>query len=732
VKSDLGALRQAEQEVVELDRVRVELRSLGRSTLGLGTDRQVRNVLAALRAAGAPALVLGLLAGASAFPAYAVVFHLAELRDTLAVGQGRMGVVILAAPLVTALASFVVASRFGRSRSRASVVAGAVLVVGLVLAGFATSIKVLLLALLVCGLAAAAAPALHVARVADDRPTGDRVAGFTLYRAAEAAGPVVAMLVVALLEGAEDLTWRATFVVLALLALATAGLAGRAAIATPGRWDTDQVVEAIVAATGGEVADEPIEPLGAFESARRVTGIATARRVLTVNAILGLLSLPVTTYLLLLLEERFGLSVGQRAAAYAGCGLLGIGCVLYVLPRAEARWQQRPSALLSAAAVAAGVGLLALLLVGVLSVLPLVLLGLVVANACLLSVRPALDVVLMTVTPPALRPVAGALAGSCFWAPAALGGLFLLAGMDKSFGPGGALVAAAITGAQLIPLLRVLGRGLDADLDRMVDQVVESTELRQAFARGAHLPMLACRGIDFSYGQLQVLFGVDFTVDDGEMVALLGTNGAGKSTLLRVISGLGLPSRGSVRLRGVDVSYVDTERRMRMGISQIPGGKGVYPPMTVLENLRVIGYSCGRDKKSIERGIEETFATFPRLDERKRQLASTLSGGEQQMLSLARALIVRPQLLLIDELSLGLAPKIVGELLESVRRINAAGTAVVLVEQSVNVALSLVDHAYFMEKGEVRFDGPAKQLLDRPDLLRSVFLEGAAGQGRAS
>jgi ABC-type branched-subunit amino acid transport system ATPase component len=237
--------------------------------------------------------------------------------------------------------------------------------------------------------------------------------------------------------------------------------------------------------------------------------------------------------------------------------------------------------------------------------------------------------------------------------------------------------------------------------------------------------MLSCRRVDFSYGQLQVLFGVDFTVDDGEMVALLGVNGAGKSTLLKVISGLGLPTRGSVRLHGRDITFLDAERRVPLGITQVPGGRAVFGSMDVVENLRTFGYTLGRDTAAVDRAIDTSFAAFPRLGERRNQKAASLSGGEQQMLGLSKALVMKPRLLVIDELSLGLAPIIVGQLLEMVRRINATGTAVVLVEQSVNIALNLVEHAYFMEKGEMRFDGPAQLLLERDDLLRAVFLEGA-------
>ncbi|MGN6474946.1 MAG: ABC transporter ATP-binding protein, partial [Mycobacteriales bacterium] len=238
-------------------------------------------------------------------------------------------------------------------------------------------------------------------------------------------------------------------------------------------------------------------------------------------------------------------------------------------------------------------------------------------------------------------------------------------------------------------------------------------------------------GIDFSYGKLQVLYDVDFSVDDGEMVALLGVNGAGKSTLLKVISGIGLPTGGSVRYRGQDITYLDAERRLRLGITQIPGGRAVFGPMTVVENMRTFGFAAGRDSKALDQAIERSFAAFPRLYERRTSLASTLSGGEQQMLGLSKALILRPRLLLIDELSLGLAPVIVGQLLDMVREINADGTAVVLVEQSVNIALNLAEHAFFMEKGEMRFDGRSADLLARDDLLRAVFLQGAAaGAGR--
>src|SRR5213076_1196825 len=173
----------------------------------------------------------------------------------------------------------------------------------------------------------------------------------------------------------------------------------------------------------------------------------------------------------------------------------------------------------------------------------------------------------------------------------------------------------AVPGLLAALVLRDAARSVNDDLDQLVDSLIEAEEVAELKAKGAHLPMLACRHVDFSYGPLQVLFDVDFTVDDGEMVALLGTNGAGKSTLLKVISGIGLPSSGSVRFRGQDITYLDAERRTRLGITQIPGGRAVFGPLTVIENLRSYGYTMHKDKGSIDRAIERTFEAFPRLAE---------------------------------------------------------------------------------------------------------------------
>ncbi|TMQ14422.1 MAG: ATP-binding cassette domain-containing protein [Candidatus Rokuibacteriota bacterium] len=204
--------------------------------------------------------------------------------------------------------------------------------------------------------------------------------------------------------------------------------------------------------------------------------------------------------------------------------------------------------------------------------------------------------------------------------------------------------------------------------------------------------------INFSYGRLQVLFGVSLYVDAAEALALLGTNGAGKTTLLRVLAVL------------------------------VPGGRAVFADMTVDENLELQALTVRHRTDWVRQRREEIYDLFPRLAERLRQPAGSLSGGEQQQVALAKAILLDPSVLCIDELSLGLAPIVVQELLEVVRRINATGVAVVLVEQSLNIASELCTRAVFMEKGLVRFEGRPSELLERDDLARAVFL-GSSGEG---
>jgi branched-chain amino acid transport system ATP-binding protein len=222
---------------------------------------------------------------------------------------------------------------------------------------------------------------------------------------------------------------------------------------------------------------------------------------------------------------------------------------------------------------------------------------------------------------------------------------------------------------------------------------------------------------------VQVLFDVDIEIDEGEIIALLGTNGAGKSTLLKAICGVVEADKGAVIFDGRDITHTPPEEIATLGVTQVPGGQGVFPSLTVRENLRIAGWLQRRDPERAAR-VDEVLDRFPVLGQRLGEPAANLSGGQQQMLALGMAFLARPRLLLIDELSLGLAPVVVEQLLPMLRAIRDQGTTVILVEQSVNLALTVAETAYFMEKGEIRFHGPTAELLERPDLLRSVFLEG--------
>lgn len=234
--------------------------------------------------------------------------------------------------------------------------------------------------------------------------------------------------------------------------------------------------------------------------------------------------------------------------------------------------------------------------------------------------------------------------------------------------------------------------------------------------------VLRVEGLQVAYGRSLVLDGLSFEVAPGEIVALLGTNGSGKSTLLKAISGV-LPIRGgSVTFDGADITGARSDRIVAAGLVQMPGGRATFPGLTVGENLRIGGITVRRADRDAR--VSEVLEQFPVLAERRHQLAGTLSGGQQQMLALGRALMSRPKLLMIDELSLGLAPTIVHELLRTIARLRDEGTSLVVVEQQVDLALDLADRAYFLERGQVRFEGPAADLRGRTDLLRAVFLTG--------
>ena len=240
--------------------------------------------------------------------------------------------------------------------------------------------------------------------------------------------------------------------------------------------------------------------------------------------------------------------------------------------------------------------------------------------------------------------------------------------------------------------------------------------------------MLRLEDVDAHYGPVQALRGVTLHVDEGEMVALVGSNGAGKTTTLRAISGLLAPSRGSITLAGTEIGGHPAQEVVRLGVAHLPEGRELFAELTVTENLRLGHWSRRHERTRYGERLERMFDLFPRLRERASQQAGTLSGGEQQMLTVARALMIEPRLLLVDELSLGLAPIVVSQLFEAIGEVNRQGTAVLLVEQFVHLALRHTNRAYVLARGEVAVEGSSRELLASPEVMAAYLGEAAAEQ----
>ena len=232
--------------------------------------------------------------------------------------------------------------------------------------------------------------------------------------------------------------------------------------------------------------------------------------------------------------------------------------------------------------------------------------------------------------------------------------------------------------------------------------------------------MLEVRDLDVTYGVIHALKGINLEVRAGEIVALVGANGAGKSTVLKALTGL-VPSRGFIGFEKKEITSVAAHRRVAMGIAMVPEGRGIFANMTVVENLLLGAYRSLKDRAGTAAQLEEVFQEFPRLRERGKQLGGTLSGGEQQMLAIGRALMSRPRLMLLDEPSMGLAPTIVVRIFKIVRRIRELGTTVLLVEQNANAALKTADRAYVLETGAIVKSGVAQQLRRDPE-VKAAYL----------
>ena len=234
------------------------------------------------------------------------------------------------------------------------------------------------------------------------------------------------------------------------------------------------------------------------------------------------------------------------------------------------------------------------------------------------------------------------------------------------------------------------------------------------------MAMLEVKNLEVYYGVIQAIKGISFEVNEGEVIALIGANGAGKTTTLQTITGMLQPKAGEIIFEGKDISKIPGHKIVSMGMAHVPEGRRVFAELSVYENLKLGAYTR-KDKKEIEETLARVYKSFPRLEERKNQLAGTLSGGEQQMLAMGRALMSKPKIILMDEPSMGLSPILVEEIFHIIREISASGTTVLLVEQNAKKALAIADRAYVLETGDIVLSGYAKEMMNN-DSIKKAYL----------
>jgi branched-chain amino acid transport system ATP-binding protein len=557
--------------------------------------------------------------------------------------------------------------------------------------------------------------ATHRSLLSDYYPSTSRARVFYAHGLANSIGQLIAPITAGVLAAA--FTWRTPFVIFAIPTAIFLFLGLRLREPKRGRQ------ERLEAGSDSETADIEDDPPGFAETFRVMFSGRSAKRIYYSLPFLTASLFGFAQFLSIFYADEYNIGPAARGGIFTS--IEGVQIVSIILGGIFVqRFVNRSPALaikllgVSAIGVSAGIVILALS----------PNLGVAIAGHVLISfmsapLLPGVLAVISFVIPPSMRTL-GFATGN-LWLLAGAPSILIVGAMGDAFGIRPALL-------MLVPvylfgsfLIASSGFTIEADMERVRVSARAQADMRRSRAEGS-AKLLIARDLDVAYDGVQVLFGVDFEVSDGEIIALLGTNGAGKSTLLKAISGLVGSQGGTVLFDGRIITNADPTQIARLGIAQIPGGRAVFPTLTVEENIRVAGWIYRGDQEHVKEATERILTHFPVLRERWEARAGDLSGGEQQMLSLAQAFISKPKLLLIDELTLGLAPTIVEKLLGIVREIHDQGTTIVLVEQSVNIALKLAKRAVFLEKGEVRFSGPTKDLLARPDVLRAVFLKGAS------
>jgi ABC-type branched-subunit amino acid transport system ATPase component/MFS family permease len=645
-------------------------------------------------------------------------------------GVGLSGIfVVIALVGVVALGLQIPVAYLADRFSRVKLALAGGLVLAFFTAGIGLSLNVVLLGVMLAGagLGKSVIEPTHYSLLADYFPIGLRPRIYSFHRAANAVGQFVGPAAAGFL--AYYFGWRTPFFVLAVPTLVLVVLGVRL------REPIRGLRERLATGASGSSATTEEEPPSFAEAWRMCWKIDSLRRIyrtlpFLAPAFIGFVALAAFLY-----EDAFGLDerergvIGSIAEPAQLAGLLvgaRIGLKLFARdPRLVFKLLSSVSLLVSV--LSAVFALSPNIVVTVFGIrLPVVaVLAHMAISACLAFLLPGVLAALSLAIPPRARSM-GFSMGSVFIIPGLLI-LPIIGWIGDTWGIRQGMLAMVPIG--LIGSLAIGTAGNLIQRDVANVWTTSAARAQVAFERSqGRSKLLLVRGLEVSYGDVQVLFGIDFEVDEGEIVALLGTNGAGKSTLLKAISGVVEADKGAVIFDGRDVTHAPPNEVAQRGILQVPGGQGVFHSLTVAENLRFAGWMDRRDRQRVAERIAQVYDEFPVLAERATEPAANLSGGQQQMLALGMALLSRPRLLMIDELSLGLAPVVVEQLLQLVRHLRDQGTTIILVEQSVNVALTLAEEAYFMEKGEIRFHGPTAELLDRPDVLRSVFLEGAGAE----
>ncbi|HVM10771.1 MAG TPA: MFS transporter [Acidimicrobiales bacterium] len=639
-----------------------------------------------------------------------------EIRDAFGLNnQGILSVIAIVGALSYGLQPFIGFLADRKSRVRIAILGAAIWASFTVLTGLAPFIWVLIIARCGTAIGRFVNDPTHNSLLADYYEPEHRIKVYGVHRAANSVGQILGPLAGGFLAAA--FTWRAPFLAFPIFTvLAIVFAVSKLREPVRGRFDR------MAMGASEEIADTEETAASFAESWRICNQVMTLRRIwlslpFLAASLIGLGSLTSLFY-----EDVFGLSEAERgviAAIAEPFQLLGI---LIGIPLATKLFNRGPGLVLKFLGV---VGTLSGVFLALFALAPSVPIAVglnILASSVLGILGPGINAVLSQAIPPRARSL-GFSIGSLYVIPGFLI-LIVIGGFADSIGIRGALIMMLpvfLIGAFIIASA---GSFVEADINKVRTSAVAQSEVLAA-RRDGRAKLLLVKDLDVGYDSVQVLFGVNFEVEEGQIIALLGTNGAGKSTLLKAISGLLPASAGAVIFDGVDMTYAPPQEVAGRGVVQVPGGKGVFPTLSVEENLKIAGWMYRGDQEYVQRATEQVLEYFPVLRERWNQPAGNLSGGEQQMLTLGQAFITKPRLLMIDELSLGLAPIIVEQLLKIVKAIQENGTTIILVEQSVNVALTVADTAFFLEKGEIRFQGPTAELLDRPDVLRSVFLEGA-------